>query len=225
MKCENCDNEFPRRIKIDGIERDLGKRKQCLECSPFGSRNTKPVSRPQATTPQLDPIKPHRPQTKPKTVTPQLDPTTPQKLDRFGRPRHLYDVNDKYKCRLGHDHCIECGYEYSKEEMRNNTRICGECFWRKNGHEYILKFKRNNSNTCKICKRMGHDDTLIIYDKLNNLSYQFNIEYINNINSSFANYDILCLCCVKELELGYDNIVYTVIKEDMIEEDDLDIPW
>lgn len=34
--CAKCGKEFPEKIKIDGIWRDLRKRKNCLECSPFG---------------------------------------------------------------------------------------------------------------------------------------------------------------------------------------------
>lgn len=43
MKCQNelCQKEFPISIIIDGKRRVLNKRKYCLECTPFGSHNTK----------------------------------------------------------------------------------------------------------------------------------------------------------------------------------------
>lgn len=40
--CRKCKEKFPYKVKIDGKERNLGSRKFCLNCSPFGSRNTKP---------------------------------------------------------------------------------------------------------------------------------------------------------------------------------------
>lgn len=40
--CRKCEGEFPYRIVIDGKERNLSSRKFCLNCSPFGSKNTKP---------------------------------------------------------------------------------------------------------------------------------------------------------------------------------------
>lgn len=39
--CQKCQNNFPTRLFINGKERNLQRRKFCLECSPFGSRNTK----------------------------------------------------------------------------------------------------------------------------------------------------------------------------------------
>ena len=36
--CEKCGKEFPSVVEINGIKRNLQKRKNCLECSPFGSR-------------------------------------------------------------------------------------------------------------------------------------------------------------------------------------------
>lgn len=40
MICKKCGNEFPDRIIVDGTMRVLTSRKYCLDCSPFGSRNT-----------------------------------------------------------------------------------------------------------------------------------------------------------------------------------------
>lgn len=39
--CKKCNNDFPFRIRINGKVRNLGSRKYCLDCSPFGSGNTK----------------------------------------------------------------------------------------------------------------------------------------------------------------------------------------
>lgn len=41
MKCRQCDKDFPVKVVIDGRQRNLCKRKFCLECSPFGLHNTK----------------------------------------------------------------------------------------------------------------------------------------------------------------------------------------
>ena len=39
--CENCNNPFPNSVEIDGKRKTFYQRKFCLECSPFGSHNTK----------------------------------------------------------------------------------------------------------------------------------------------------------------------------------------
>lgn len=36
--CEKCGNEFPNRMIINGIKRNLHSRKYCLNCSPFGQQ-------------------------------------------------------------------------------------------------------------------------------------------------------------------------------------------
>jgi len=40
-KCLLCENNIPHSVYIDGKQRFLSKRNYCLECSPFGKRNTK----------------------------------------------------------------------------------------------------------------------------------------------------------------------------------------
>jgi hypothetical protein len=40
-KCRKCSGEFPRKIWLDGKQRNLQNRVFCLSCSPFGSHNTK----------------------------------------------------------------------------------------------------------------------------------------------------------------------------------------
>lgn len=42
--CENCQEEFPFLVKIDGKTRNLSSRKYCTKCSPFRGRNTRPIS-------------------------------------------------------------------------------------------------------------------------------------------------------------------------------------
>jgi hypothetical protein len=39
-ECQKCQSKFPNRVKIDGKFRVLNRRRFCLECSPFNSRNT-----------------------------------------------------------------------------------------------------------------------------------------------------------------------------------------
>jgi hypothetical protein len=46
-KCLKCGHEFKNRVKINGSIKILNRRKYCLECSPFGQRNTKRLHLPQ----------------------------------------------------------------------------------------------------------------------------------------------------------------------------------
>jgi hypothetical protein len=39
-RCEKCNDKFPNWVKIAGKRRNLGGRKYCLKCSPFGRHNT-----------------------------------------------------------------------------------------------------------------------------------------------------------------------------------------
>lgn len=42
LTCRRCGKEFPFKVKIDGVVRNLKSRKFCLVCSPFGRHNTQP---------------------------------------------------------------------------------------------------------------------------------------------------------------------------------------
>lgn len=48
MDCKKCGESFVKRIWVDGRERDLSKRKYCLDCSPFDKHNTKQLNKPKA---------------------------------------------------------------------------------------------------------------------------------------------------------------------------------
>lgn len=41
--CQNCGEKFPLTANIDGKIRNFQRRKFCLNCSPFGKHNTKPL--------------------------------------------------------------------------------------------------------------------------------------------------------------------------------------
>ena len=41
--CLKCDKDFPNFLIIDGKKRNLSKRKYCVDCSPFGHHNTRPL--------------------------------------------------------------------------------------------------------------------------------------------------------------------------------------
>lgn len=44
--CRKCGHDFPNRVVLDGKEHSLGKRKFCLDCSPFGTHNTRKLDQP-----------------------------------------------------------------------------------------------------------------------------------------------------------------------------------
>jgi hypothetical protein len=45
-KCLKCGNEFNNRIIVNGAIKVVNRRKYCIECSPFGKRNTKRIHLP-----------------------------------------------------------------------------------------------------------------------------------------------------------------------------------
>ena len=46
ITCKKCGSQFPIRIEINGKWRNLGSRKYCISCSPFGSKNTTKLVNP-----------------------------------------------------------------------------------------------------------------------------------------------------------------------------------
>jgi hypothetical protein len=42
--CKKCQTPFPNRLKLAGKIHVISKRKYCLDCSPFGKHNTRPLS-------------------------------------------------------------------------------------------------------------------------------------------------------------------------------------
>jgi hypothetical protein len=45
MNCKKCNNPFSVRVWIDGKQKNLQRRKYCLECSPFGQHNTRNLTK------------------------------------------------------------------------------------------------------------------------------------------------------------------------------------
>jgi hypothetical protein len=43
--CANCQRSFSSCCKIDGVKKNLGARKFCLECSPWGQHNTRTIGK------------------------------------------------------------------------------------------------------------------------------------------------------------------------------------
>lgn len=41
--CKKCNQQFPNSMILEGKKRNLQRRNFCLDCSPFGDRNTKPL--------------------------------------------------------------------------------------------------------------------------------------------------------------------------------------
>lgn len=46
--CLKCNSKFPNRIEIDGIIKNMQRRKYCLNCSPFGNHNTTKLHEPKS---------------------------------------------------------------------------------------------------------------------------------------------------------------------------------
>ena len=44
--CFKCEAKFPNKITIDGVTRNVQRRKYCLDCSPFGCHNTVKLHEP-----------------------------------------------------------------------------------------------------------------------------------------------------------------------------------
>jgi hypothetical protein len=113
-KCEKCGNDFPVRIKIDGISKVLNTRKYCLDCSPFGLHNTKKINN-----------KPRKDQTEYKcSICGETDHTKfyGNKRSRCGKCHNEYTTkksrdNKKYAIDKFDGKCLLCGFHDFQEGL------------------------------------------------------------------------------------------------------------
>lgn len=61
--CQKCQGEFPNWIKVEGLSRNLSKRKFCLTCSPFGSNHNSDLTKHQQNTMRCSRCHEFRPRT------------------------------------------------------------------------------------------------------------------------------------------------------------------
>jgi len=92
--CKKCGNSFPIKQEVDGKLRNFQRRKYCLECSPFGSGNTRKLENP----PLTDEHKKARQRYKDRDKYNRW-----QKQSRLDRKKKLVEM-------LGGS-CSECGYK------------------------------------------------------------------------------------------------------------------
>jgi hypothetical protein len=98
--CRKCNNDFPNLVIIENKTRNLGNRKFCLDCSPFGGRNTK----------QDDPSRPAVCGQKDKKRVPYSK--WPEKSKELWRKRNHARGNRRKKqlVDMYGGKCKECGY-------------------------------------------------------------------------------------------------------------------
>ena len=100
-QCRKCGSYVPLRIFIDGRERNLQNRKFCLQCSPFGGRNTKPD----------DPSTPcYKKRVNGKPVHYSLWSEKAKELNRAWQYRRRKERRGKVILLAG-GCCIRCGYD------------------------------------------------------------------------------------------------------------------
>jgi len=54
-KCKKCGEIFPFCMRMNGKPRNFGNRRFCLKCSPFGSHNTRDLTKPKGRQPRKEP--------------------------------------------------------------------------------------------------------------------------------------------------------------------------
>lgn len=100
-ECRKCGNIIPFTKKIDGKLRNLKNRKFCLECSPFGSRNTKPDD---PSRPSLRPVKDGKRST--------FSTWSPEAQERNRAMQYYYRWKRMKKCiESKGGKCEKCGYD------------------------------------------------------------------------------------------------------------------
>ncbi len=93
-KCDNCGKVFPVEVRINGQVHNLNSRRYCLDCSPFGMHNTRPLKRELV----------HDPKSRICTACSQEKPIT-----------EFYK-----KGRYSHSECRSCFNKRSTEKQRKN---------------------------------------------------------------------------------------------------------
>ena len=90
--CESCGGLFPAKALIDGVLRDLHRRRFCLNCSPFGAHNTSKVAPGSVTDERVRGVRTRR----------------LKSWSQYGRRRRRQRKHDLVALFGGA--CIECGY-------------------------------------------------------------------------------------------------------------------
>lgn len=99
--CKKCETKFPTYIEIDGVQKNLNKRKYCLTCSPYKKHNTR----------KLD-----------ETVNTDNEKLCP-------RCSTIKPVTEFYKRRDRNDpsaYCITCSGEQTQERIKERKKQCVE---------------------------------------------------------------------------------------------------
>lgn len=99
--CRKCSKHFPNRSIVDGVSKNVSKRKFCLDCSPFGKHNTRDLTQ---------------------SPTSELPPT--KWCSKCGRElsRDAFYANKKTNKLLSY--CIECWSSWSAERCHSIKQAC-----------------------------------------------------------------------------------------------------
>lgn len=153
-KCRKCGKDFKMGKRIDGKYRNLAGRKFCLECSPFGSKNTKPD----------DPARPSVPHAR--NGLKYCDWPQEQKTKYLKRYYNRQVQRKEEIVALKGGKCSKCGYskciralefhhrEPSEKEFSLTARELAGFAW-----ETILKEAAKCDLLCANCHREIEDET------------------------------------------------------------------
>lgn len=114
--CGSCNKEFPQHVEIDGKRRNLQRRKYCFECSPFGSGNTRNLSRYKNMT-EDEILEDQKRRQLEKVVR-------CQKKMRRQRKQKLADMLGGKCIKCGYNKCLKCLSFHHKDTQNKKFGIC-----------------------------------------------------------------------------------------------------
>ncbi len=121
--CEKCKSKFPNRIKIDNITKNLGKRKYCLQCSPYNLHNTRNLD-------EISSIIDPNGNVPKEKVCPSCNKTLPisnfgihQKKDRKRKPFCIFTICKK----CDSDRVKECKRQIKQQAVDYKGGKCCKC--------------------------------------------------------------------------------------------------
>ena len=144
--CKKCNQEFPNWVKINNVDKNLGSRKYCLECSPFGQHNTQQIH----TNKFLDINKYLKNGFK---ICPKCN--TAKKISEFYKRRHNTSASPYCKT-CTNDNTVKRQHEFKNKCLQYKGNICEICGYNKYSGALEFHHEDPNKKDTNIAKLRSH---------------------------------------------------------------------
>ena len=145
--CRKCGKRIPNKAVVKGIQKNLQRRKFCLECSPFGAHNTKVD----------DPSRPSYRKADYRLIPIEIRRRYAKRASQRGKERRarLLKMSGGACCKCGYDRCTAALDFHHRKESNKLFQLSISNLWSK-AWETILSEWRKCDLLCSNCHRELH---------------------------------------------------------------------